>query len=437
MSNARFLLATWDGGGHAAPMLSIARALARRGHDVRVLADPCFAADVRAAGAHFVPWRHAPHTDAAGTPSGVLRRERDARSPKEQFEAVRDGLICGPAADFARDTLEELRRAPADVVVADHMLPGVLIGAEAARVRRVAVAMSFLAVPDWGVPAMGQGLRTDRLKDRIIAWPSACPAARLWSSGLPAINRARTDLHLDPIFDPVDMFGRHDLVLVASSAAVEFPGYRPPEHVRFVGPRLDDPVWADAWTPPPGDAPLVLASLSTGTMAGARETLDRITRGLGDAGVRGVVTTGPHVDPRDITPVPNVDVLRSAPHAAVLRHAAAIVTHAGHGTAMKALAAGVPLVCIPLGRDQHDVAARITQRGAAVTIDRGASPQQIGHALQRVLHEPRHAAAAREIAAAIAAETRTDRAVAELEALSGVDQARDQLDAPAYAVAGV
>ncbi len=421
MSNARFLLATWDGGGHAAPMLSIALALTRKGHDVRVLADPCFADDVAAVGARFVPWRHAPHTDARGRSSDVLTRERAAASPKGQVEAVRDGLICGPAADFARDTLDELRREPADVVAADHMLPGVLVAAEAAGVPRAAIAMSFLAIPSWGVPPMGRGLRTDRRVDRLLAWPLAKLAARLWGEGLPAINRARTDLQLDPLLDPVDMFTRHDRVLIASSAAVEFPSYRPPQHVRFVGPRIDDPVWADAWAPPPGDGPLVLASLSTATMEAATATLNRIAQALGATPARGLVTTGPHVDPEAISAPPNVDVRRSAPHATVLAHARAVITHAGHGTALKALAAGVPLVCVPLGRDQHDVAARIAQRGAGITVDHTSSPDRIRQALQRVLDDPRYTAAAREVAAAIAAETRSDRAVDELESLAGVD----------------
>ena len=39
--------------------------------------------------------------------------------------------------------------------------------------------------------------------------------------------------------------------------------------------------------------------------------------------------------------------------------AAAVVTHAGHGTIMRALAHGIPLLCLPMGRDQDDNAARV------------------------------------------------------------------------------
>jgi len=30
-----------------------------------------------------------------------------------------------------------------------------------------------------------------------------------------------------------------------------------------------------------------------------------------------------------------------------------VITHAGHGTLMRALSHGLPLVCLPMGRDQN------------------------------------------------------------------------------------
>ena len=49
-----------------------------------------------------------------------------------------------------------------------------------------------------------------------------------------------------------------------------------------------------------------------------------------------------------------------------------VVTHGGHGTVMKALAAGVPLVILPHGRDQADTAARVTARSAGIALKRTA-----------------------------------------------------------------
>jgi UDP-glucoronosyl and UDP-glucosyl transferase len=77
------------------------------------------------------------------------------------------------------------------------------------------------------------------------------------------------------------------------------------------------------------------------------------------------VTTGPAVDPAVIPAPQNVSVQRWARHADVLPHCSAVVTHGGHVTVLKALAAGVPLVVVPLGRDQPGNAARVVHAGQA------------------------------------------------------------------------
>ena len=58
---ARFLLAVIDAGGTVPPALSLAAELVRRGHNVRVLADPTIETSARSAGCAFSPWREAPH----------------------------------------------------------------------------------------------------------------------------------------------------------------------------------------------------------------------------------------------------------------------------------------------------------------------------------------------------------------------------------------
>jgi UDP:flavonoid glycosyltransferase YjiC (YdhE family) len=105
----------------------------------------------------------------------------------------------------------------------------------------------------------------------------------------------------------------------------------------------------------------------------------------------------------------------------VLPHTAAVVTHAGHGTVIKSLAAGVPLVCLPLGRDQLDNAARVAYHGAGIRLKPKTGPDAIAAAVRRVVDEPAFAAGARRLAAAIADDLREDRAVVELEELAAGD----------------
>jgi MGT family glycosyltransferase len=171
------------------------------------------------------------------------------------------------------------------------------------------------------------------------------------------------------------------------------------------------------WTPPAGDDPLVLVGMSS-TFMDQADVLQRITTALGELPVRGLVTTGPAIPVESIDAPPNVTLVERAPHSEVLRHAGAVVSHAGHGTVMKALAAGVPVVALPLGRDQLDNAARVAHHGAGLRLKAKASPETIAGAVRRVLDEPAFGENARRLAAAIAEETAQDLAVEELEELA-------------------
>ena len=83
------------------------------------------------------------------------------------------------------------------------------------------------------------------------------------------------------------------------------------------------------------------------------DVLQRAATALGELPVRGFVTTGPAI-PAGLDRCTRECERRGA--CAAQRGAApcpAVVTHAGHGTVIKSLAAGVPVVAMPLGRDQR------------------------------------------------------------------------------------
>jgi len=133
--------------------------------------------------------------------------------------------------------------------------------------------------------------------------------------------------------------------------------------------------------------------------------------------VRGLVTLGPALTADAFAPPPNVVVTDFVPHARVLPHVAAIVSQCGHGTVMKALAHGIPLVCLPLFGDQPEVAARVVHAGAGVRLSRDAPSTHIRTAIQRVLREPRFRAAAQRLATVLAREDGVKTAVEELESV--------------------
>jgi len=417
----RFLFSAWDGGGALPPMLNVARALLARGHAVRVLGDPVLEDEITSAGAEFRPWTTAPHRTSRADPRTEVVRDWEARTPIGAFARTRDRLLCGPAAHFARDTLAELDREEADVVIAEHLLAGVAIAAEA-RGLPFAVSMpNILLLPRPGVPPFGAGLNPatgplGRARDRALGYG----AAKMWGRGLPAMNAARQELGLAPLTSPYEHFERADRVLVLTSAAFDYPSCPKPDNAVFVGPRLDDPSWAEPWTSPwPEDdpRPLVLVGLSS-TFQDQLPVVRRVVDALGRLPVRGLVTLGAGLADHDVTGTKNVVVVPSAPHSQILPHTSAVITHAGHGTVIKALAAGVPLVCLPMGRDQEDTAARVTLSGSGLRLKSSASAKNIAKATESVLKSDRYRTAAEALAAAIAAETRTDRAIEELENLA-------------------
>jgi MGT family glycosyltransferase len=421
MPDARsYLFVTFEGGGNVPPVLGVARRLTARGHDVRVLTEPCLRETVAAAGARFIPFaRHFTRTDRTEDLIG----DSAARSPIGALRASFERLVFGPAPIVAEETRRAMEGERPDVVVVDALMPGALIAAEAAGIPRVVLFHMPEYLPGPGRPAAGPGFlpRTDlagRLRDGVMTRLFL----RQLGTYLPAFNDARRAFGLAPLATARELMGQYhaaDLRLIQTSAAFDFPITPPPPNVRYVGPVLDDPDWTDEWLSPWAESdprPLVVASLSS-TFQNQREVLRRIIAALGALPVRGLVTLGPAMAGERFDVPSNVVAVASAPHAQMFPHAAAVVTHAGHGTVMRALAAGVPLLCLPMGRDQDDNAARVFARGAGLRLKPSARPPRIAAALQRLLDEPGFRAQASRLGRIIRDDVAADRAVMELEAI--------------------
>ena len=162
--------------------------------------------------------------------------------------------------------------------------------------------------------------------------------------------------------------------------------------------------------------PLVLVSFSSLYQA-QEATMRNVIAALSALPVRALVTTGPTLDPAQFEVPAHVQIVRSAPHGQVLKDAAVMVTHAGHGSVLRPLMEGVPLLCLPMGRDQNDNAMRAAYRGAAITLAPDASPERIAEALTRLLDDPAYRQAARALGESIAQDAAARSAAQALEAL--------------------
>ena len=186
-----FLLATWDGGGTVPIDFGIARRLLARGHTVTVLGDPTLADEAAKSGADLVPWQRAPHRRSTALEDDLLK-DWECRTPVGLFRRISNRLITGPAAAFADETMQEIRRRPPDVVVVNAAVLGPMVAAEAAALPIVAICPGIYVLPAPGMPPFGMGLKPAKgllgsLRDRGLN----AVITSAWRTGLPALNAAR------------------------------------------------------------------------------------------------------------------------------------------------------------------------------------------------------------------------------------------------------
>ena len=390
------------------------RRLVERGHDVIVLAEDSMAPEVRASGARMRRWTTAPNRPDR-RPEHDPYRDWEIKNPLQMFDRLMETQFVGPAPRYVADLTEAIAEQRPDVVLCSLFACGAMIGAESAGIPFVVLIPNVYPLPAEGAPPLGMGLQPargplGRLRDRAIYRINQ----RLWDKkALPRINALRAELGLAPLRHATDQIHHAHLELVMTSADFDFPA-KLPGNARYVGPVLDDPSWSEPWTPPPGDEPLVLVGLSS-TFQDHVGCLQRIADALATLPVRGVITTGNGVDPSAVAASDSVSVVRSAPHAQVLEHAAVTVTHGGHGTVMKSLAAGVPMLLLPHGRDQADNAARVTARGAGISIKRTAGSDRIAAAVRTLLDDPSYRACAQHQGAAVRRDAASGYLLGELE----------------------
>ena len=172
--------------------------------------------------------------------------------------------------------------------------------------------------------------------------------------------------------------------------------------------------------------PLVLVSFSTGFEQRNVDKVQRALDALADLPVHVVATTGGIVSPNELASSENAVVLNYAAHDPIIRRAALVVTHGGHGTAMRSLRHGVPMVVIPgLAGDQPYVAATIQELGAGLALPGDASSEAMRVAAQEVLAKQSYRDNAKQRSAMLAGVNGAANAADEVENLLGAAKGQD------------
>jgi UDP:flavonoid glycosyltransferase YjiC (YdhE family) len=395
------LLAAFGDPGHAFPMIALGRALVARGHDVWLQTWQRWQTHVEAEGMNFAA---APEYDSPPVGPAQL------------------GFYAA-AQQAAVDTLPLVEQLLPSVVVADILT---LAPALAAEVHGVpfATLIPHVYPPDApGLPIYSLGAQLPRTPVGRAFWELAkAPMRAGVELGRRDLNAVRAHLGLAPVAQGHGGISEQ-LAIVATFPQLEYP--RPwPAHVHVVGPLMWEPPAADVPIPS-GTEPLVLVAPSTSQdpkqrllRAGLEGLAGEPVRVLATVNRRSSVTQtspgdrGPdsaadHTDsaaahphqlthhdwPANITLVDWVSYARTMPACDV------VVCHAGHGTLVRALSCGVPVVACPAVGDMNENAARLGWSGAGVRVPgRFTTARAVRLAVERVLEDAAMTQRARALA---------------------------------------
>lgn len=349
----RVLMALWDGGGNVGPQRALVRELTRQGCQVHAVVHDAIADRLRADGATVHPLRTAQQFDFAAH-----------RTLEDEMTVLPRDILGSPR--FAADVMAVHDEVGPHVFVVDCMLVSTMRAA-------VDRSVPFCVVYH-------------------LAWLPHGDAAGIMNYVYRSMPGQPATADCNNLIDAAS------LVLATSYPEFADAAGAPPNFV-FVGP-VREPTSTAAWPRRYPDRPLVLASLSSVYQQQDR-TLDSVVAALSSLPVEALVTTGRGVSPSAVDAADNVEVRSFVDHDGVLPLCDLVVTHGGLGTVSFSAGAGVPVLCLPNGRDQNDNAARVEALGLGRALAADAGPDRIAATVTGMLGDGRLRAACRGFAAGV------------------------------------
>lgn len=384
---------------HVSALSALAGALIAQGHTVYWMHQADVAGLLKDSRIRFVALGQQTHP--RGSLAQTLARAARPRSPWGLRRVIQD--MSAATRMLVREGAPALRAHHIDVVIADQMEAAGGLLAAALGLPWVSVACALpinredglpLPVMPWPLPRTEQEMHRARISARIYDWMMASHAntLRALSTELGIAPRASLEACLSPT-----------LQLSQTTEGFDFARHAAPSNLHHVGPLRQLAVRASAQATGAqgaGQAPFIYTSL--GTLQGARFALFmRIAKACKAVGARLLVAHCGGLDARQeraLLAAGAQQVVHTADQIEVLRHARLMVTHAGLNSAMECLAAGVPMLAIPLAFDQPGVAARIAHAGAGLRLaPHRASVAAITEALRELLADDRFREAAQRL----------------------------------------
>jgi MGT family glycosyltransferase len=280
-----------------------------------------------------------------------------------QVDLMERGRYDGP------DLAEAIGEHRPDVVLVDVNAYGARTVAEASGLPFATLLPSVIPNIGRGIPPYGLGLKPMRgpigtVRDRALR---AVVVRAFGKAMLPGLNALRAEAGLEPFDSPLRPYEPPYRIIALTSEPLEYRRSDLPETVDLVGTRpWDVPAERPGYLDEPGD-PWVLVTCSTEYQGD--EMLPRtVVEALRDEPVRVLLTLADAFDEAGVVTGGNIYAERFVPHGHALSVASTVVCHGGMGIVTKAACAGVPMVVVPFGRDQPEVARRVVECGAGLRI---------------------------------------------------------------------
>ena len=363
--------------GHLYPVVPIMAELARRGHRVALYS---LASELD----QLAPLA----IEGFAIDPAIERIEIEDYRERSQPSAIRSVFkaFLKRSASEVPDLEGAIAKHDPDMLLVDINCWGAAAVAEASGRRWAMYSPYLLPLPSKDAPAYGPGLRPlggplgvvrDKIVNRVAERIS-------FQSAMPQINALRAAHGLPMLARFDELLARPPLLLSLTAEGFEYPRGDWPTNVKLVGPMNWSP---PAETPPWLDEladPLVLVTCSTERQRDKR-LLHVALEALPAAGMSVLGTTAAH-DPANFAAAPGSKVVRFVSHDAVLWRTACVVCHGGLGITQKALAAEVPVVVVPFGRDQAETARRVEFAKAGVRLpSRRLTAKRLLDAVQRAI----------------------------------------------------
>ncbi|MGI5845375.1 MAG: glycosyltransferase [Candidatus Xenobium sp.] len=343
--------------GHLYPLVPTLETLLERGHDLFVHTAGAEVRTLRELGCEARP--------LADTVEFAIRNDWQHIEPEEALHSLLLYLVDRGSAE-AEDLQRAIEVHQPDLLVVDIHAFGALACAETCGLPWASWSATLLPFPAPGIPPFGLGLpRSSGALGAVKNWAKANSVQKAYDQALPQFNALRESLGASPLNHLLNWPTIPPRLLYFTAEPFEYPRQWP-ESVRLIGPGNWEP-FPELLDLEEDSRPLVLVSCSTefqndGHLAG--EVLEALSREK----VRVLVTTA-SVDPEAFSPPPNnARVVRFAAHGPLIAKAACVVCPGGMGLVQKSLSAGVPVLAVPFGRDQIEVARRIENLKAGVSL---------------------------------------------------------------------